>query len=76
MKKEDYEITLSYADLKHLKAEIEFEIKEYEGQTNDEFVTLHDSTVYQIMMIINMLIGQSEGQMATKTPSEIIKETP
>ncbi len=74
MKKEEYQITLEYADLKHLIGEIEFEIKEYTGQVNKEFVLLHDSTVYQIMQVLNMLIGQHEGQSQTKTPQEIIQE--
>ena len=69
------EITTEYADLKHLVEEIEFEIKQYADQTNDAFVTLHDTTAYQIMLVLHMLIGKEEGKGNAKTPQQIINQT-
>lgn len=69
--KEEYEITTEYADLEHLLGEIEWEIVEYDGDTNDEFVILHDTTVWQIMVVLRTLMAIKNAQIDTKTPQEI-----
>lgn len=72
--KEEYEMLLNKADLVKLFQEIEYEIREYAGEVSDDFVLLHDSTVYQILQVVNMLIGLIEGQAETKILLEIVKD--
>jgi hypothetical protein len=73
-KSEENEQSLCLPDLENLKEEIEFEICEYAGQTNDEFVVLQDETIYRIMQVINQLIYGHHAIDKTKTPQDIIKE--
>ena len=60
---EDWEITNSLPDLQHLRDEILWELKEYEGDTTNEFAVLHDKTIFQILVILNIQIatGDAEG---------------
>ena len=67
---EDWSITCYPADVQHVYEEIIWEIKEYEGDdVNEDFVVLHDKTVFQILTLLKAM-----GTMNGKAESDIITD--
>ncbi len=61
----DWEITDAIPDIEHVYKEMLWELKQYEGDTADDFAVLHDKTIYQILLIFKKLIskGNAEGEL-------------
>lgn len=58
----EWEMTNSLADIEHLYDDILWQLKEYEGDVSDTFVVLNDSTIYQIMLILQWVVNVKEAK--------------
>ena len=55
---DDWEITDNPADIQHIYDSVLWEMEEYSGDTADDFVVLHDKTVYQILVILKATLNR------------------
>ena len=60
---EDWEVEQDdWGTVKHVYEEILWELEQYEGDCNDEFVILHDKTVFQILVILKAYVVKRDAQ--------------
>jgi hypothetical protein len=56
---EDWEITAYPEDVRHVYEELLWELKEYRGQVQEDFVVIHDKTAFQIAVLLKAMHGMA-----------------
>lgn len=63
---EENEITFERSDIQQLKDEIYWELKEYEGNCEEHFAILHNTTIFKILQILNYRLAETDNISNTR----------